>query len=236
VLFALPPAATIVTLGAGLPAQAGVIDNTSLADPPGVYFGSGNANTNFTVDTDNGIELGLSAITRYVGPIVPTGNVYEVPLGATAVATKTGADWGFDFSINLQPPGGSGLNLDEITALITLNDAVTGTTGSFNPLAIPDNVEQGSPAYAAQNSEALSFALIAGAFGDPLFNENINDTYTFTLSVREGDRLLGSDSIVVNAGTGAPVPEPTSMTLLGTGLAVLGVIRRRRKTRVSAPR
>jgi len=62
--------------------------NASLAAPntgiPGVYFGTGNANTNFTVNTlTDGIEIGLSAIQRYVGPIVPSTNVYQAPHGAS---------------------------------------------------------------------------------------------------------------------------------------------------------
>src|ERR1700677_1886451 len=86
-----------------------VIYNTSLASPgggiPGVYFGTGNANSAFTVDQNSGIELGLSAITRFVPPpIVPSStNVYDAPTGATAVAGHTGSAWGFDFSIDLNP-------------------------------------------------------------------------------------------------------------------------------------
>src|ERR1700722_10624472 len=139
-------AGALLALGASFPAKATVVDNTSLASPPGVYFGTGNANSNFTVDNDAGIELGLSAITRFVGPIVPTpttSNIYDVPLGPTTVPGHTGAAWGFDFSINLHPPGGSSLTLGDIGALLTLTDVVNGTTGSFNPLGIPDNSQFG---------------------------------------------------------------------------------------------
>jgi hypothetical protein len=231
--------AAILVLGGSLSAKATVSYNASLA-APGVYFGNGNANSNFTVDTENGVELGLSAITRYIGPIVPSpsnSNVYDVPLGATTVAGKTGSAWGFDFSINLQPPGGSSLTLGDITALLTLTDVVNGTTGSFDPFAgIPDNTAYGpsgkqscggacAPAdWAVQNSEALSFGSINTAFGDPLYNMNAMDTYIITLTVSGPGGQLASDTIVVNA-----VPEPTSMALFATGLAGLGMLRRRRR-------
>lgn len=211
-----------------------------MADPPGVYFGSGNANSNFTVDTNNGIELGLSAITRYVGPIVPSptsSDIYYAPTGATTQLPHTGSAWGFDFSVNLRPPGGSSLTLSDVTVTLTLVDVANATSGSANPLLIPDNtcwdgIEDGPPCssstdYGAQNSETLSFASIAAALGDPSYNEYANDTYFFTLQVSDVDGVLATDQIEVIAGTGA-VPEPTTLALFGTALLGLGMICRRR--------
>jgi hypothetical protein len=111
---------------------------------------------------------------------------------------------------------------------------------------IPDNTQVGSGGvtgtastanWGAQNSEALSFISIATALGDPGYNVNANDTYDFTLSVTCTDSacggsgtLLGSDTIVVRAGTGAPVPEPASLALLAVGMAGLGFSRLTRRS------
>src|SRR5450432_1815634 len=176
--------ATVASFGFIGAAQAGVIDNTSLVNPPGVYFGSGNSNSNFTVSTTGSVELGLSAITRFVGPVVPTGDTYNVPTGATAVPTKTGSVWGFVFSVNLNADGNGTNNLSNITTKLTLNDVGLGTTGFFDVRAIPDNSLYGAggvcspsilctPAsnfFALQNSEALSFAGVAAALGDSGYN------------------------------------------------------------------
>src|SRR4249920_3591684 len=93
--FNLMFAAAVASAGFCGTAFASEIDNTALVAPPGVYFGSGNANSNFTVDKETNIEIGLSAIERFLGPITPVGNVYTVPTGPTSVSGKTGVNWGF---------------------------------------------------------------------------------------------------------------------------------------------
>lgn len=233
-------AVAIFSLGIS-PSKATIVYDTPLASP-GVYFGSGNANQNFTVDSENGIELGLSAIIRYVGPVAPSptnSDIYVVPDGPTHVAGKSGSAWGFDFSINLRPGGVGTLTLADVTATLTMTDALKGTTGSFSPFLIPDNTEYGSSGkvvcstpspcssgdWALQNSEALSFASISAlGFNDPGYDLNSADTYTFTLAVHQGTNLLATDTIVVDA-----VPEPASLSLFGAALIGFGAWRRWRK-------
>lgn len=165
---------------------------------------------------------------------------------ATAVPTKIGSVWGFVFSVNLNADGNGTHNLSNITTKLTLNDVGLGTTGFFDVLAIPDNSVYGaggvcSPAilcgassnfFAAQNSEALSFAAVAAALGDSGYNMNADDTYIFTLEAFNVDHvLLGTDTINVVAGKGAAVPEPVTLSLFGAGFAGLAVLRRRKKAR-----
>lgn len=229
-----------------------VIDDSSLTN--GVYYGTGNSNTDITVDNNNGVQLGESAITRFIGPIVPTptnSNNYFVPLGNTTVSGKTGSAWGIFFAIDLS---GTTLNLNNITASWTLTDLAAGSTGSFNPLAIPDNallfsdgstfngngtppVGKGTPV-GAENSEALSFASVAAAFGDSSFNDNINDTFYLTLTV-DGPApcavkctpvQLASEEIVINQGSGYnAVSEPPSIAILGCGFLAAGFFAFRRR-------
>ena len=55
------------------------------------------------LSTTGSVELGLSAITRFVGPIVPALNTYDVPVGPTGVAGKTGSR--VCVSVNLNADG-----------------------------------------------------------------------------------------------------------------------------------
>ncbi len=207
--------------------------NTSLTDPPGVYFGTGNQNVNFTTATDGTTELGLSVITRFLGPIDPgNSDVYTVTTGPTTAAGHTGSSWGVDFSINTQYNGGSAV-VGDFTYSLNMTDLTTGIAGpTFNPVTlIGDNTGFGptgvtpntldpTTQWGAQNSEAPSFA-----FFFPAFDINAMDLYQITLTqFSPTGAVTESDTVFANA-TGAPVPEPTSILLFGTlaiGALVLG--------------
>jgi hypothetical protein len=232
-----------------VPAHAVITDDTSLSSP-GVYYGSGNAGTNFawTVDNETGLQLGVQTILRYTGPVTPTGNVYNVPLGDTSVGGEQGSAWGFAFSI-LDTSGP--LSTSGLTFSMSITDYLYNSTVTFNPLTqLPDNAGtdgtntvggkngcagNGTSACAAgtqtgvQNAEALSFTNgLASAF-DPNYSAGVNNTWLITLTAFDGSTVVGQASEQINAGSGAVLPEPASMALLGTGLFGLAALRRRRR-------
>ena len=225
------------------PAQATITYDTALAAPAGTYYGAGNPNTHWVVDNENGAEIGFKALIRYTGYVAPDNSgTYYVPIGATTVSGKTGSAWGFAFSLNLS---GAGLVLNDVTTSLQMQDLANGTTGNFDALFLPDNYGYSSSGrdggsspldatndYGFQNSEALSYASIAAAFGDAGYDMNQNNTYKFQFSVTcktgtscAGQQLASVNSTVI-AGTGAPVrvPEPSSIGIFGAGLlALLGL-------------
>jgi hypothetical protein len=215
-------------------AKADVVTYGAALAPPGVYFGTGNANAGFTVVSANGIEIGLSAINRYVGAINAPGPAYEVPLGDYGGG---GSAWGIDFSINLQVPGdGSILTLGQVDAVFTATDVSTGFSQTFADFlpSIPDNTCYGSSGaaacgvstqYGVQNSEPGS---LLASLGDTGFNDKLSDTYDFSLAVYGCTstptctaNLLASDSIQVQA------PEPGTLAIFGTALLGLGLLGKR---------
>jgi hypothetical protein len=173
--------------------------------------GSGTSNGHFAVDTgDNGVELGLRASIRFVGPITPTGNLYIAPVGSTPPGR---ALWNFEFSVN---PG----SLVGTHALLT----ITGPGGSlaFDPTTIPDNTPLGGPF--DQNSENLGFSFLGGPIN---FNPNASGIYTFDLKLFSADnKQLGDVWIQVNA-----IPEPSTWAMLILGFAGIGFMAYRRKSR-----
>lgn len=212
----------------GSAAQAEVTYDTTLATPPGVFFGTGNANGGFTVDSENGVELGLSAHLAVISDVLHpvSTNVYEVPEGAEP-GKPTRASWNTNFSINV----GSGSSLTDYIATLQVKDTTTNTVLTTwdvlgnDTAAIPhvtdDSLYNGtvhtglaSGDYVAQNSENAAF--FSG------FNIGSSDDYLVTLSLYTNDSgspgsLVASDSIVVALPT--PLPSAASM-----GRGMLGVI------------
>ena len=114
-------------------AQATLVYDTSLASP-GFYNGSGNPNEGFTVNTVNGIELGLGVNIRFVGPVHPTSsNVYDVAVGFSTVPL---AKWNFEYSVNL---GNSGRHLSDVQTRLTITNLANSQVILFDPYTIPDN-------------------------------------------------------------------------------------------------
>ena len=230
-------ALAIVVMLAGS-ARADVF-NTTLATPPGTYFGTGNSAGGWTVNTTSSVEVGLRAKYRFGAEIDTPTDVYDVLAGPCIIApcNQSGnkpalALWNFDYSINL---AGTGLTLPDVAqyTILTIEvwDGLTqiGTTQTIKPLVdITDNwVIGGDPNHVgrlagnnvAQNSENPGWFI-------PGFDPNAGYLYEIALDVRNSSNVsLASTEIDVQVS-----PEPSAVILLGTALLGAFVMARRRRT------
>ena len=214
-------------------AQAATTYDADLADP-GVYFGTGNANGHFTVETAGGYELGLRARTYPEAAVAPDhDNVYVVPLGDVV---------SFDWSFN---PGA------ESTAALffsmSIENLATGGTASFSPAGVLDNATSPDAVGGFQNSWRLSFGFLNGGpildipfvifipgLGDIDYDANVDSSYKITFGVNGAAAGPISNTIYVNQGAGAAVPEPATWAMMIMGFGAAGALLRRRRTAILA--
>jgi len=101
-------------------ASAGLHDVT-----PDVIFGSGNANGNFTIATNSGIELGMRAKIPFAGTThYDGGHTYTYAAGQV---------WNFDWSVNSNVDG-TGANLSAFTyelSMFKVNSLGTNPADAF---------------------------------------------------------------------------------------------------------
>lgn len=219
-------AATIVLAGGGA-AQAATAFNADLA-APGVYFGTGNPNGSFTIETVDGVEVGIRAKEFKGASPTPVGNVYNFGLG-TSIS--------FDFSFN---PGvdGSPVNLAGLSSIIRIKNVGTGGTANVDA-ALLGNATSASAPGGFQNSERLSFGIFNGGpifnFGNINYNPSVDSTYLVDFTVSGRDFAPVTSSIVINQGAGAAVPEPGAWALMIVGFGAAGaMLRRRGRVSISA--
>jgi PEP-CTERM motif len=201
-------------------ANAGQLNNQNLA-APGVYYGTGNVNGNFSTDTADGVELGLRAtISGVANPVVEMGNTYHF----TNLQQIS-----LDYSAN-PDVGSKVVSLAGATSLITVKDLKTGVTASFDPSKVSDNDHNAAAPGGYQNSEKLSFSFLLGSD----FGKFANDTYLVTDSLKladDGGTLLVTNRDIV--GTGA-VPEPATWAMMLVGFGGLGVAMRTKRRQAIA--
>ncbi len=132
-----------------LPAQAQLLYDQNVT--PDVIFGSGNANGAFTVDQQNGIELGLRGKLRFNAANNPENTFNSngdgtygfaagtPPTGFSFADPSTTPIWNFEWSINSDYDGTSGKNLSDYLYRLDIDfDPGVGTNfQSFDPINLP---------------------------------------------------------------------------------------------------
>ena len=109
-----------------------------------VIYGSGNANGEFTTRRGNGVEIGLRGKQRFNVPANVFGSNGDGTYTFEAVAATSGAGWitpatpiwNFDWSVNTDYDGSSGLTIDDLTYEIGIDfDPSAGTNYlTFDPI------------------------------------------------------------------------------------------------------
>ncbi|MCZ4410790.1 hypothetical protein O3Q51_18380, partial [Cryomorphaceae bacterium 1068] len=192
---------------------------------PDILFGDGNANGAFTTDSDGSIELALRAKVRFPSPASVYNSNGDGSYNHAVGAFGTGgiqSGWNFEWSVNTDADGTSGLKLSDLTYEIGIDfDPSDGVNFvEFDPInqpfadhAIGDNstlngdgaVAADPTAYAsliaannvAQNSWRNNF------FG--AFDGNVDGRYEVYLKAFDGggnEVAMTAITVIAGAGTG----------------------------------
>jgi len=214
---------TLGSLGAalalGLFGSAQAVASYGDIAAPGVYMPL-IANGNWTIDTDNGIELALRAKNRETFELFDgSGGTYVAPGGLCTTCTGLSkAMWNYEFSVN------SG-SLTGVTYLLGVDhDPTVGTNFTWvDPIALfSDSFVAPGPYNGFQNSENVAFPSTPGG----AFDTSVPGIYTFTLQAFNGSTMLASTTMSVQV---TPVPEPATYGLMLAGLAAVGFMVSRRR-------
>ncbi len=224
---------------------------------PDVIFGSGNANGGWTVDRDNGIELGLRAKLRFDEMNQPQ-NVFNSngngtytfnagqPVGggfSFANGSPSTAVWNFEWSINSDFDASTNSSLSALTYLLEIDfDPTQGTAFlPFDPVNLPvadhaiGNNSTGNGGGISTSDPSTYVNLIANNnVAQNSWNMEFFDGMPFPFDAND----VGSYQFRLTAFDGATqlaqttitinsVPEPTASLLIGCLIVATGLRRSR---------
>jgi len=199
----------------------------------GVVIGSGIPNSNFVVNTDNGVQTGIKALERFIGDLPNSGSTFFAQPGESPVSGAAGAPddpgkatWNYLYSVDL----GDSRTFSDVQVQVAIDfDPAEGNTNFFQFELVSALAAQGVDISAQslfQDSQNLGFSFWQ-AIGDPNispFNPFAAGEYFMSVDVFDkstGDLLSGVSMTV------AVVPLPSAGGLAMVGLAGLATRRRR---------
>ena len=222
-------------IGAAASAVAVPVSTYGNISAPGVYFGTGNVNGNWTIGTDttSNVEVALRAKNRAtLATIDGSSGIYSTTQGLCNPVCTGGAKamWNYEFSVNLRSGGGLQSFFDVFVELSVDTDSSAGT--NFNVLNVLTNwgdneyyngsrrkdtgLGPQAGEYGVQQSANVKFG--DAGFGGLLPGAGLYDLRLAVYANNSGARgdLLAQTTTQVQV-----VPEPSSIAL--TGLALLGL-------------
>jgi len=222
--------AVVMAAAAGM-AQASPLTYFDQNLNSGWTVGSGQPNGHFvgvrdTAFPGGGIEIGLRAQQRGVGPYTPTlvNSMWgTLPMYTTVPGTDptnpNRAAWNYDFSIAY---GGAASNLSNVTLRA---DAVSGNLTELTDfsgagtgfLSLPFDDDTSLGALPIQNSFNPAFTFLSPSG----YNYGATGLYLITLSATSGGQTVTTQMLVNVGGVAVPTPEPVSLVVFG-GLIVGG--------------
>ena len=202
---------------------------------PDAIFGTGNANGGFTTDREDGIELGIRAKIPFVGTVNSNGDgTYSFSLAETDHDSdgSTARRWNFDWTVNTDFDGSSGLVIDDLTYELGMDsdpgpgteflkfepiiptvtafdhsfgDNFTANGAGVEPVSKADYVNLIATKNVAQQSWRYSFFPFP-----PLdtYDPDIAGTYAVYLLAKDGDgEIVARTDIQVLIGGALPVTD-----------------------------